>query len=158
MKAAMVFPTRESERAISGYSVTLTDNMKAVGVDIDNVTYTAGSPKTLFKQVSKLKKYDVVHIQHEYNLLGNYGLPFFALYFLLFLGNCRVVTTMHTILSQKEQFKGSKFKTFLRKMLYMTQNRVINWFSDVIVVHANFFKEILHHEYGIKKNKIIIFP
>lgn len=158
MKAAMIYPTRESERAISGYSMTLTDNMKAAGVDIDNVTYTAGSPKTLFKQIGKLKKYDVVHIQHEYNLLGNYGLPFFVLYFLLFFGNCKVVTTMHTVLSQKEKLKGSKIKIFLRKMLYFTQNRIINWFSDSVVVHANFFKEILANEYGVRKSKVAIFP
>lgn len=158
MKEAMVFPTRESERAISGYSVTLTENMKAKGIDIDNVTYIAGSPKTLLKQIPKLKKYDVVHIQHEYNLLGNYGLPFFVLYFMLAFGNCKIVTTMHTILSQKEQFKGSKIKTFLRKMLYLTQNKWINWFSDSIVVHANFFKEILAREYGVRKSKVTIFP
>jgi len=158
MKAAMVFPTRESEKAISGYAMTLRDNIKKSGVDMDNVTYTAGKPTTLFNQISKLKKCEVVHIQHEYNLLGNYGLPFFVLYFLLFFGNCKVVTTMHTVLSLKEEFRGSKVKTFLRKMLYILQNRVINWFSNAIVVHTGFLKETLAREYGINRSKIIVFP
>ena len=158
MKVAMVYPSRESEKAISGYSSTLTDNIKNSGVKIENITYYAGSPLTFFKKFDELKKYDIIHIQHEYNLLGWYGLPFFILYFLLFLLRCKVITTMHTILSQKEKFKGSKIKTFLRKLLYLTQNKVINWFSDVIVVHTNFSKETLSNEYGIGKNKIMVFP
>jgi len=62
------------------------------------------------------------------------------------------------VLSQKEKFKCSKIKTILRKILYFTQNRVIGCFSDKIVVHANFFKEILIKEYGLHKNKVDIFP
>jgi len=157
MKIAMVFPTRESEKAISGYSATLVENIRKIGIDIENFNYTAGRPKTLFSQLNKLKKYDLIHIQHEYNLLGNYGFPFFLLYFLLLFSDAKIITTMHTILSQKEKFKGNKIKIFLRKMLYVTQNRVINWFSDVIIVHADFFKEILSKEYGVPKNKIEIF-
>ena len=37
MKIAMVSPTRESERAISGYSVTLTENIKKTETDIEDV-------------------------------------------------------------------------------------------------------------------------
>ncbi len=154
----MIYPTRESERAISGYSLTLVNNIKKSGADIDGFHYTAGSPITLFKNLKKLRKYNLVHIQHEYNLLGNYGLPFFLLYFLLPLYVPKIATTMHTVLSQKEKFQGSKIKTILRKILYYTQNRWINWFSDVIVVHAGFFKEILSKEYGVSKTKIKIFP
>jgi len=106
MKIAMVFPTRESEKAISGYSATLTDSIKKKRGNIDNFLYTAGAPQTLFKKLNKLKKYDVVHIQHEYNLLGWYGLPFFILYSYLAFCKCRVITTMHTVLSQNEKFRG----------------------------------------------------
>ena len=159
MKAAMVFPTRESERAISGYAATLTENIRKAGIDIGDFNYIAGKPKTLFKKISKLKEYDVIHIQHEYNLLGNYGLPFFALYFSLFFSQSKIVTTMHTILSQKEKFSGSNpAKIFLRKTLYFIQNRWINWFSDVIVVHTNFLKNTLSKEYNVKKSKILVFP
>ncbi|MEK6917451.1 MAG: glycosyltransferase [Nanoarchaeota archaeon] len=158
MKIAMVFPTRESEKAISGYSVTLVDSIKQQGEDISNINYTAGSPFNIFKKFKEIKKYDVVHIQHEYNLLGGYGLPFFALYFLFSFCKCRVITTMHTVLSKKEKFKGSKLKTFFRKFLYFTQNRVINWCSDMVVVHAEFFKDILVKEYNFSPSKIAVLP
>jgi glycosyltransferase involved in cell wall biosynthesis len=158
MKIAMVFPTRESEKAISGYSVTLTETMRKKGIDIDDITYTAGKPFSLFKQLSNLSKYDVVHIQHEYNLLGWYGLPFFIVLIYLSLFKLKLILTMHTALSQKEKFKERKIKTILRKILYFTQNRVINWTSNGVVVHANFFKEILVNEYGFKGEKIVIFP
>ncbi len=158
MRIAMVYPSRESEKGISGYSVTLVDNIKNSGVEIESINYYAGSPSTLFKKFNEFKNYGLLHIQHEYNLLGWYGLPFFLLYFLLFLSGCKVVTTMHTVLSQKEKFKGNKLKTFLRKVLYITQNKVINWFSDIVVVHANFFKNILSREYSVPKEKIAVFP
>ena len=49
---------------------------------------------------------------------------------------------MHTVLSQNEKFKGSKLKTILRKILYLTQNKIIKIVSIKTIVHANFFKEI----------------
>jgi len=159
MKAAMVFPTRESEKAISGYSATLTDSMRKNGVDIDNVTYTSGNYWSIFKKIGKLCKYNIVHIQHEYNLLGGYGIPFFFLLIILsFFGKGKIVVTMHTVLSQSEKYKHGKIKTLLRKVLYFFQNRVINYTSDKIIVHANFFREILTKEYGVNPRKIEIFP
>ena len=149
----MVFPSRKSEKAISSYSVHLTEDLRKNNIDAYNVTYDAGKPKTLLKKLKELKKYNLIHIQHEYNLLGWYGLPFFVLYFFLGFSKCKVVTTMHTALSQKEKFKGSKIKVFLRKILYLTQNKVINWFSDIIIVHAHFFKDILVKEYGFSEIK-----
>jgi len=158
MKIAMLSPTRESEKAISGYSVTLTENIRKAGADVDDFTYEAGKPKTLFRKLSKLKNYDVVHVQHEYNLLGWYGLPFFVLYSYLWANRIKTVTTMHTVLSQNEKFKSGPVKTFLRKILYWVQNRVIGNVSNRVVLHANFFKKILSEEYSVSKRKIVIFP
>ena len=132
--------------------------MQKQRIEIENVTYSAGKPLSVFSLFSKIGKYKLVHIQHEYNLMGGYGLPFSLLYFLLQFSNKKVVTTMHTVLSQNEKFKGRKLKTILRKILYKTQNKLINNASDRIVVHANFFKEILIKEYGIKDEKIIVLP
>jgi glycosyltransferase involved in cell wall biosynthesis len=157
MRVAMIYPSRESEKAISGYSSTLTENIKKARINIDSFTYIAGNPKSLFKKFKEFKKYDLIHLQHEYNLLGWYGLPFFVLYLLFFLSGCKVITTMHTVLSQKEKFKGNKIKIFLRKILYLTQNRWINWFSDIVVVHTGFLKETLSDEYGMRKNKVFVF-
>lgn len=65
---------------------------------------------------------------------------------------------MHTMLSLKEKFKSNFLKTFLRKLLYFFQNRLINWSSDYIIVHAHFFKDILEKEYGFSENKIKVLP
>jgi len=159
MKAAMIFPNRESEKPISGYSVNLVKALRKNKIDTDELTYTAGSPKTFFKLLPKLKKYDVVHIQHEYNLLGNLGLPFFWVYFyLLFLKKTKVITTMHTALPLNEKFKGNFIKTFLRKTLYVFQNRIINSASDKIFVHSNFFVPVLVNDYNVPKNKLVVLP
>ena len=159
MKIAMVSPTRESERAISGYSVTLTENIKKTETDIEDVSYVAGSPMSFLKMIPKLKKYNIVHIQHEYNLLGYYGLPFFLVYLILgFNKNNKIITTMHNILSKKEKFKENKLKIFLRRVLYLSQNKLINWASDLIIVHSDFFVPILTKEYNISSRKIIVVP
>ena len=154
----MLFPSRESEKAISGYSVYLKEALKKNKINANAITYKAGSPLSFLRILSKLKKYDIIHLQHEYNLLGYYGLPFFLLYFLLSFYKCKIITTMHTVLSQKEKFKGNFIKNSFRKLLYFFQNRLINSISDYIIVHAHFFKDILVKEYRFSENKISILP
>jgi len=156
MKVAMISPNLEKEKAIAYFSEKLINSVQKSGAKIDNLTYTAGSLKSFLKIIPKLKNYDVVHVQHEYNLLGGYGIPFFFAYLSLLLSKeYKIITTMHTVLSKKEKFEGPKIKSFLRKSLYFFQNRWINWISDYIVVHQNFFIDILG-EYGVPKEKIFV--
>ncbi len=155
----MVSPDRQSEKAISGYSEHLVKALKKNKVDVDFVTYKAGSLKSCMKLFKKFKEYDIVHIQHEYNLLGGYGIPFFILYLYLYLQKeLKVITTMHTALPLNEPMKGGKIKNFCRKVLYFTQNRFINHTSDLIFVHANFFVPVLVNEYHFPREKIVILP
>ena len=159
MNVAMVIPERESEKAISSYAMEITKNIKKQKVNIDNVFYKAGSPLSLLKSIPKLRKYDIIHLHHEYNLLGWYGTPFFLVYFLLsFLKKNALVTMMHTVLSQNEKFLGNALKNFLRKKLYFFQNRVIDWVSDSVIVSMQFHKDILTKEYMINSDKIKVFP
>lgn len=159
MKVAMVFPTRESEKAISGYSVNLVDNLVENKVNAEKVTYTAGSPVSFLKTLKKLNGFDVVHIQHEYNLLGYYGVPMFLAYFyFLFFKKYKLVTTMHTALSLNEKFKGGILKNFLRRALYYLENRLINKTSDKIFVHSNFFVPVLMNDYAVPREKIVVLP
>lgn len=159
MKAVMVFPSTSSEKGISSYSINLVNHLRKQGVEVDEITFTQGKTFTLLKQLFKISNYDLVHIQHEYNLLGGFGLPYFVLLGLLkiFKKNVSFVT-MHTVLSQKEQFKSGKIKTFLRKILYKTQNRWISWTSERIIVHSRAFKKILIEEYSIPEKKVEVFP
>src|SRR3972149_3988793 len=113
MKIAMVSPNLKNEKAIAFFSEKLVDSVKKTGERMDNITYDAGSFKSFLKVFPKIRKYDVVHIQHEYNLLGGYGIPFFLVYLILLLSKrYKIVTTMHTVLSQKEKFEGSPLKIF----------------------------------------------
>ncbi len=156
MKTIMVYPTHESEKGISAYSSNLIDSMHKQEIDISEETFIAGKPFSLFGKISKLLKYDIIHLQHEYNLLGNYGLPYFIV--LSKLKKKNLIVTMHTVLSQNQKFEGSKLKTFLRKFLYRLQNKHINKTSNLIIVHAKFFKDILVNEYNIPENKIKVIP
>jgi glycosyltransferase involved in cell wall biosynthesis len=159
MKVAMVFPHSDSEKGISKYSLELIKNIEKQGIEVDKITFVAGKPLTLFKQLSKISRYDFIHIQHEYNLLGGLGLPYFyVLTYLKFFRKKSLVVTMHTALSLKEKFRGSKLKTILRKILYIIQNKWIEITSDKIIVHAEMFKDILSSEYSIPKSKINVIP
>ena len=159
MKIAMISPSRESEKAISGYSKELVKNLNKNNVNVDFVSYEAGKPRTFFKLFKKLKKYDIIHLQHEYALLSCYSIPFFIvyLYFLIFK-KYKVITTLHTALSLKQKFKGNFLKNFLRKILYIFQNRLINKASDLIIVHSDFFVPILVNEYKFPREKIKVIP
>lgn len=155
----MIYPHPDSEKGISAYSTNLIENIKKQNVDIQGIPFRAGNSFSLFKKLFGLLKFKVIHIQHEYNLLGGFGLPyFFLLGFLGLFRSKRLVVTMHTVLSQSEKFKSGRIKTILRKILYFLQNRWIGLTSSKIVVHARFFKEILINEYGIKEDKIIVLP
>jgi glycosyltransferase involved in cell wall biosynthesis len=65
---------------------------------------------------------------------------------------------MHTVLSKKEKFEGSKLKTFLRKKLYLFQNKWVSLTCKKIIVHTEVFKKILIKEYNIPAEKIDVFP
>jgi len=158
MKVVMISPDKESEKAISKISSYLVKKTREKGTKIDLITYTAGSSRSFLKILPKLKKYDVIHLQHEYGLLGFYGLPFFFVLPLLWLLNKKLIISMHIVLSQKEKINETFLKSFLRKILYIFQNKLIKSVSDLIIVNEQFFKNILIKEYNFPQNKIKIVP
>lgn len=158
MKIAMVSPTFESEKALSIISQNLVKNISKNGVEIDLVTYKARDPISFFKKIKNLRGYDIIHLHHEYNLLGYYGLPFFFVFPLLkFLGK-KTIITMHTVLPKNQKFSEKRIKTFMRKMLYLTQNKTIKFFCDIIHVNEDFMKKILINDYGFDEKKMKVIP
>ena len=149
-----IYPKEESEKAISNYTKQLIKAQRDQGIKVNDLQYTAGDSSTL--NLDKIKQGDVVHIQHEYNLLGKFGLPFFKVYSNLGKKRVKVITTMHNVLSKKQKFSGSFIKTFLRKKLYKYQNRTIRNNSDIVIVHAEFFKKILVEEYKFQEEKVMV--
>ena len=154
----MISPTRESEKAISAVSLNLVNGIKRERFPIDILTYSAGSPFSFFRLIKKLKIYDTIHIQHEYNLLGYYGLPFFFVFSFLSLLNKKIITSMHTVLPKKERIKESSIKSFLRKNFYVLQNWFIKKTSDLVIVNEDFLKKILIEDYNFEHEKITVIP
>jgi len=158
MKVAIISPSRTSEKAISTISFNLVDALDKQEVNADMIEYSAGSSLSFLKQISKIRKYDVVNLQHEYNLLGWYGLPFFLMLPLMNLYNHKITISMHTVLSQKQKFEGGFLKNFLRKGLYSFQNFFIKVFSEKVIVNEDFLKRILVEEYGLDSEKVLVIP
>ncbi len=159
MKIVMVYPDPKSEKGISAYSERLIENIRKQGLEIEDCTFLQGKPFNIFPKIPKLFGNKIIHIQHEYNLMGGYGIPYFI--FLGVLGLFKkkgLIVTMHTVLSKKEEFSGNKLKGILRKVLYVLQNKWINTTSAKIIVHSEAFKEILIKDYKIPKEKVIVFP
>lgn len=158
MKTAMISPTKESEKAISAVSLNLVNGIKREGLSIDILTYSAGSPFSFFRLIKKLKSYDTIHIQHEYNLLGYYGLPFFFVFSFLTILNKKIITSMHTVLPKKEEIKEGWIKSFLRKNFYVLQNGFIKKASNLVVVNEDFLKKTLMEDYNFESKKITVIP
>lgn len=149
----MVYPSASSEKGISKYSIDLINSLRSRNIDVEDITYNQGKPKKIFFKLINLK--GIVHIQHEYNLLGYFGIPFLIIY--LLLQNKKLITTMHTVISQKEDFIGESLKTFFRRIFYKVQNYLIRKSCKKIIVHSDYFKKILVEEYkfGIKQVSVL---
>lgn len=155
----MVYPSVESENAMSNYSLDLIGALKKKSVSIVKGEYTFHKPLSLFKILPELMKNDIIHIQHEYNILGWKGLPFFPLLlFLKMFYRGKTILTMHNVPSKKLKLEETKIKRFLRRAFYFTQNKAIKYFSDYTLVHCDFFKRILVEEYGFDEKKVCSIP
>ena len=159
MKIAMIYPNPESENAMSNYSLDLIGALKNKNIESIKGEYIFHKPFSLFKILPKLMKCNIIHMQHEYNILGWKGLPFFPLLlFLKFFFRGKTILTMHNVPSKKTRIKESKIKNLLRKTLYLNQNMMIKYFSDYTITHCEYFKKILVNEYCFNEKKISVIP
>lgn len=159
MKACMIYPHISSEKGISKYSTDIIENVGKNGLNMDHITYMQGKPWTLIKQIFKIRKYDVIHLQHEYNLLGYFGLPYYFLFgFLGLFKRNSFITTMHTVLDPNENLEKNKLKGVLRKWFYYSKNWLIGKSSDIVVAHSYHFTDILEKNYNLEKRKIVMLP
>jgi len=158
MKIALISPSIESEKALAIISQHLIESISKQGVDIDLLTYRAHSPLSFLRKIKEMKNYDILHLHHEYNLLGYYGLPFFFILPLLKLLGKKIIVTMHTVLPRDVDLPERRLKKFMRKVLYSIQNRLIRNVCDMIHVNEDFFKNVLIKDYNFNPDKIIIIP
>ena len=123
-------------------------------------------PFQVLNQVLKDKP-QIVHIQHEINMFGDWptALIFPLLPFLLKMARVKVVITIHAVVSQKqidikflETFWRSEKKFFvpLVRIFFNLLFKSLGWFSDKIIVHSQGLKNILVKNYGLNDKKIIV--
>lgn len=123
-------------------------------------------PFQVLKQALKDKP-QIVHIQHEINMFGDWptAIIFPLLPFLLKMARVKVVITIHAVVSQKqidikflETFWRSEKKFFipLVRIFFYLLFKTVGWFSDKIIVHSQGLKNILVKNYGLNGKKITV--
>ena len=163
MKIAMVTAdiNTEPSRGIAVYTEELSEGLKKNGLDVHQLFYNRGSVRSFLRLLPQLKKYDVVHIQHEYGLFGKFaGMKFVPLLLIMhFLGVKKIVITMHTIHDKKEKLiHKSRLWIWLRKnIIYPFQNIIMGRFSDAIIFHTKFLAERMR-VYHVNRKKLFIIP
>lgn len=124
-------------------------------------------PLQLFISIFKERKdIDVFHIQHEYFLYGGAlsAVLFPPLLFLIKILRKPTIVTMHGIIPfsgfGKEFMKQNNIKgnaLFLKYGLWII-TKLIYRGSDKIVVHEDYFRNILANDYGVDIEKIAVIP
>ncbi len=162
MKIAMLSPDGNYEKGISNYSKDLIHAIKQNGLDVDLVTYKNRKFISLLEVIPKLKKYDIIHIQHENRLFGFidgfWFMPFIT--FLRMMTKGKIVITFHTVHTKQEQlFSLYNFLNFLKRNFTHPLNFLFaNFFAKLFIVHTSFLKDDLINNSAIKENKIVVIP
>ncbi len=162
MRIAMLAPDRTTEFGISKYSLILSTAIRKNNVEVEELFFRRGSIWSLIKLIPKLRKYELVHLQHEYNLFGRLSAIFLVPLVLAFMSlwtGGRLVVTMHTIGSRKKKlFSNYALWSFVkRNFIYVLQNYVVSWCACAIVIHSSDQAKIMIDEFHCKKEKIRIF-
>jgi len=160
MKVAIISPDEKSEKGISTYSTDLANAMIKQGIEVDLLRYKSGSFFSFLKIIPKIRKYDIIHIQHEFGLFGMTGLMFIPT--ILLLAICKrgkLITTMHTVYKKDEKLMYypllGKFKrAFINSLHY----KLIKLLSAAIITHTDFIKSDLHEVANVPNEKVVVIP
>jgi glycosyltransferase involved in cell wall biosynthesis len=160
MKVAIISPDEKSEKGISTYSTDLANTMIKYGIEVDLLHYKSGSFISFSKNIPKVRKYDIVHVQHEFGLFGMTGLMFIPAMLLLALcKRGKIVTTMHTVYKKDEKLMYypllGKFKRAIVNNLHY---KLIKLFSAAIITHTDFLRSDLHEVANVPNEKISVIP
>ncbi len=120
----------------------------------------------IFNYLRRNKQIKVVHLQHEFNMFGGL-LSIILIPWLLFLIRIvlrrRIVSTFHEIFSPKlinknfMQANNLDIPVWIAKIVfYFYFQLTILLFIDKVVVHDDFFKNILKNEYHFTKKVVTI--
>jgi glycosyltransferase involved in cell wall biosynthesis len=118
------------------------------------------------RHLLSLKTFDVIHVQYTVALYGGTLSTIVCPFFLLLIKILRrpVVVTIHEVVPQSSIDKNFLAETgfkgnvrLLRLCMYLLI-KSIYWTSNCLVVHSNYFREVLVKEYGCKREKVSVTP
>lgn len=150
---------------------TVICNMTSENTDIydeDNVSVHRvfeRKPSFFFKIHKELKSInpDVIHIQQELALFGGISTAY-LLQWLVFLWRKKTVVTLHGVVDPKkidQKFvheNNSKLPVWIVKLAFYIIYKPLMMWSERIIVHEPFFKNIVMYSYGIKGKKVSVIP
>ena len=120
------------------------------------------NPKYFFqilKEVKKIKP-DVIHIQQELGLYGNIFTAYLLQWLLFLLMGHKTLITLHGVVSLKKIDKNfikennSNLPIYLTKLAFYIIYKPLCIWAKKIIVHEDYFKNILIKEYNVNKDKI----
>lgn len=172
-----------STSGVASYSKNLFSNLKKSGnqqtvicnttdgpeeyredsIDVQRVF--ARTPAFIFKVHQTLKKTrpDVVHIQQELALYGGIFTAY-LLQWLVFLWRKKTVVTLHgvvdprTIDAEFVKENNSRLPVWLVRLAFKIIYRPLMKWPKKVIVHEDYFKEIIVKSYGIAPEKIDVIP
>lgn len=115
-------------------------------------------------QALKSVKPEIIHIQHEVFLYGNLFNTYIIFLFLLALVKYRIIITIHGVVPisviNRNFIRDNQYilPECLVKWAYHLLYKGLGYFSTQIIVHSEYFQEILCNDYGIFRQKIITIP
>lgn len=148
-----------SEGNIGGiykYSLELNDALRKEGIDLEEFWIKDRTQKEFVRIAKEMDRFDIVHIQHEYNLFGKWS-RFFSKFMreIKRNSNAKIVFTMHSVRSQRERLGPIGI---LKKLVFRIMNEKILLNADKIIVHNENSKKILVEEYNFPKQVIKVVP
>ena len=120
------------------------------------------NPKYFFQILKEIKKIkpDIIHIQQELALFGGILTAYLLQWLLFLLKKYKLTITLHGIVSLKKINKNfikennSSLPVWLTKIGFYVIYKPLCVWTKKIIVHEEYFKNILIDEYKVNKNKI----
>jgi glycosyltransferase involved in cell wall biosynthesis len=113
----------------------------------------------ILKEVRKINP-DTIHIQQELALFGNVLTAYLLQWLLVALKKYNLIITLHGVVSLEKINKkfikenNSNLPIWLTKIAFRIIYKPLCLWSDKIIVHEEYFKNILIKEYKVDNNKI----
>jgi len=126
-------------------------------------TPTLWLPRQVADAIKRIKP-DVLHVQHEFNLYGGLlqGFLLSALVRRIRHRGTRTITTVHGVVAPQDVTQEFLRRNSLPlipplvRLAFRLAFRLVNSSSDLLIVHHEYFRDLLVHAYGIPSNKIVV--